>query len=169
MKFKHRSAGGWRDPQQHDDFMKITKIVKDLVVEDRTLHKYVHRPVSFIPLPLLAKRLSSWGESGRTLWGLSVPGFSKMKLFSFMVCTWDRHYTGSLRLEIVRWAQEVRSERALSTQVLAVPLSWGGFEEVVASGLGVSLQDARVEAALKAAQKRFLKDNGQVLAEAALR
>ena len=49
MKFKHRSAGGWRDPQQHDDVMKITKIVKDLVVEDRTLHKYVHRPVLFIP------------------------------------------------------------------------------------------------------------------------
>ena len=50
-----------------------------------------------------------------------------------------------------------------------MPLSWGGFEEVVASGLGVSLQDVRVQAALKAAQKRVLKDHTQVLAEAALR
>ena len=31
-----------------------------------------------------------------------------------------------------------------------MPLSWGGFEEVVASGLGASLQDARVQGALKA-------------------
>ena len=47
MKFEHRSAGGWRDPQQHDDVMKSTKIVKDLVVEDRTLHKYEHRRWAF--------------------------------------------------------------------------------------------------------------------------
>ena len=50
-----------------------------------------------------------------------------------------------------------------------MPLSWGGFEEVVASGLGVSLPDARVQAALTAAQKRFLMDNRMVLAAAALR